>query len=371
MAMLRYEGWPVVQTAVAAGLAWALAVAVLGEERPFTAAVAAVIALGQNMGQRARRALEVIFGVAVGIACANFLVLAIGTGPVQLSLVVGVAMLAAILAGGGPLLVTQAAVSAMLVIALGEPAGGPSPSLFLQALVGGGVALVVNGLLFPPNPAVAARRAAHALLIEVTSVLFETAAALEAGDLDRAEGALLKARETGARVDTLGAAVSAGEEAIRLVPLRRRGRGTLRRYAAAAPQLDLAVRNIRVLARGTLAVVRTDGEAPPALVHGLRHMARAVEALAQRLDTGAPSTEVSDSVARGVECATSLLEDGADLQITVVVGAVRSTAVDLLRAAGVPREEAMAAVRRATHGAADAVPLESAGPAGSSDPDRS
>ncbi|MCA1848345.1 MAG: FUSC family protein, partial [Actinobacteria bacterium] len=64
---LKANGWSVVQTAVAASVAYLLAIFVLGHERPFFAAIAAVICLGVTLGQRMRRAVEMVFGVAFGL----------------------------------------------------------------------------------------------------------------------------------------------------------------------------------------------------------------------------------------------------------------------------------------------------------------
>src|SRR4028119_876838 len=52
---LRTGALPIVQTAVATSLAWFLASAVLGHERPFFAPIAAVISLGLVVGQGGRR----------------------------------------------------------------------------------------------------------------------------------------------------------------------------------------------------------------------------------------------------------------------------------------------------------------------------
>src|SRR5215213_11400695 len=66
-ARLRVAFWPVVQTAVAATFAWSVAAFVLGHDRPFVAAIAAVISIGAVAGQTLRRATEWIFGIAVGL----------------------------------------------------------------------------------------------------------------------------------------------------------------------------------------------------------------------------------------------------------------------------------------------------------------
>ena len=47
---LRAGMWPVVQTAVAATLAWSAAALILGHDRPFVAAIAAVISIGAVAG---------------------------------------------------------------------------------------------------------------------------------------------------------------------------------------------------------------------------------------------------------------------------------------------------------------------------------
>ena len=103
--------------------------------------MAAIITLGITVGQRGQRAAEVALGVALGIAVADLLVLQIGTGTAQLALVVLLATSAAIFLGSGQMLATQAAVSAALVATLQPPTDGFSFARFLDALVGGGVAL--------------------------------------------------------------------------------------------------------------------------------------------------------------------------------------------------------------------------------------
>src|SRR5215203_6207012 len=101
---LRLRSWPILQTAGAAVAAWYLAKLLLPEEQPVFASIAAVIALGATYGQRPERAVE------LGVGVADLLVRAIGSGPVQLGVMVLLAMSAAVVLGGGPVLVTEAAV---------------------------------------------------------------------------------------------------------------------------------------------------------------------------------------------------------------------------------------------------------------------
>ena len=77
---LRENLVPVVQTAGAAALAWLLANSVLGHQNPVFAPVAAIVSLGATRGQRARRAIELILGVALGISAGDLLTSFIGVG---------------------------------------------------------------------------------------------------------------------------------------------------------------------------------------------------------------------------------------------------------------------------------------------------
>jgi len=97
--------------------------------------------VGRSGRPRGAWAAELVFGVACGLAVADLLVLAIGTGPAQIGVVVALAMAAAMLLGGGTLLVTEAAVSVLLVVTLDPTTQGLSPDRFFDALVGSGVAL--------------------------------------------------------------------------------------------------------------------------------------------------------------------------------------------------------------------------------------
>ena len=177
MARLRAGGWPILQTAVAAGLAWYLATLVLGHEQPFFASIAAVISLGIVVGQEGRRAVELVFRVACGLTVADLLVLAIGAEPAQIGVLVDLAMTAALLLGGGVLLVREAAVSGRLAISLEPSTTGLSPDRFFDALVGSGVALTVR-TIFPINPRLMVERAARPIFDELIVMLEETTAAL-------------------------------------------------------------------------------------------------------------------------------------------------------------------------------------------------
>jgi hypothetical protein len=344
---LRAGTWPVVQTAVAATLAWSTAALVLGHERPFVAAIAAVISVGAVAGQTLRRAAEWIFGVAVGLAIADLIMLAIGTGPVQTGIIIALAMAAALLIRGGIMFVTEAGVSAVLVANLDPTTYGVSPDRFLEALVGGGAALVVSAT-FPSNPSVRVRQAMRPVLEDLATALRDAAAALIGGDLELAERALSEARRIDALVVRLREELDGGYQIARLSPPRRGHLGHLGYYATAADQLDLAVRNTRVLARAAVTMVREKGAAPGQLPEAILELALAVEALGGYLERPDHPLHDARHFALGAAGeATSVLKERNDLETSLLVAQIRSTAVDLLQASGMDSSEALHALRGA------------------------
>ncbi|HSL01051.1 MAG TPA: FUSC family protein [Rubrobacteraceae bacterium] len=346
---LRAGSWPVVQTAVAATLAWSAAVVVLGHDRPFVAAIAAVISVGAVAGQTLRRAAEWIFGVAVGLTVADLIMMAIGTGPIQTGVMVGLAMFAALLIRGGIMFWTEAGVSAILVAGLDPTTSGVSPDRFLEALVGGGVALAVSAAL-PSNPNTRARQAARPVLEDLATALRDSAAALIGGDLELAERGLSEARRIDGSLAQLREELDGGYQIARYSPSRRRHLGHLGYYAAAADQLDLAVRNTRVLARAAVTMVREKGSAPGQLPEAILGLALAVEALAGFLEQpDHPLDDVRRFALEAAGEATSVLAGGNDLETSVLVAQIRSTAVDLLQATGMDSSEALEALRAASN----------------------
>jgi uncharacterized membrane protein YccC len=348
---IRLSWRSVLQAGVASGVAWIIATEVLGHSRPFFAPVSAIITLGLTVSQRGRRAVEVAIGVALGIAVGDLLVLVIGVGAAQLSVVVMLATSIAIFLGSGQMLATQAAVSAALVATLQPPTDGVTFARFLDALVGGSVALVVNGLVLPLDPVRLIRRQAWPLLDELAATLDDAAEAMLRRDRKLAEAALMRARALDDLSDRFAEAVAVGRETTRVAPLRRRSRGPVENFAEAAGRVDLAVRNVRVLARGTIRALRLDENVPPAVADSVRELAAAVRAFADSFEEPDAVERVREHALQAAATATRVLEETGNLSVSVIVGQVRSTATDLLAGTGMTPDEAAEALHRAAHDA--------------------
>jgi uncharacterized membrane protein YgaE (UPF0421/DUF939 family) len=336
-----------VQAAVAASLAYWVAVHLWGHQAPFFAPVAAIIATGQSSHERGRRAVELVIAVSLGIAVADVFLSQVGTGGVQLAIVVFLGMGVGLFFGSSPLFVNQAAISAALVATILPPSGGITFARSVDALTGGVIALAVAAILLPGDPLRLLREAARPVLEELAGTLRAIAAALRSRDAGAAEAALERARG----VDDLGgqfaAAVREGRETARYSPARRRSLGSVEAFAVAAAQIDLAVRNVRVLARGAMRALSLDENVPPEVADALGDLAAAVRALCAALENGSDLEAVREPALRAAATATQVLEGTTNLSVSVIVGQIRATATDLLTGTGYTYEEAASAVREA------------------------
>lgn len=349
----------VLQTAVSAALAWYLAKLVLGHPAPLFAAIAAIIVSSTSLGQQRRLATELALGVAVGIFIADLLVRGIGTGGWQIAVLVALAMSTALLVGGGRDIVTEAGVSAILLATVPVPEGGVPPERFLDALMGGAVSLLVNAILFPIDPILTVARASQPVFLDLGASLDAVARGLERGDVEEARAGLERARALDDQIDSLHAAIAGGRDTARLAPSRWRAQSQLRLYDDAVHQLDRAVRNTRVLARAAVDYVRDGKRAPEALVVAVRELSEAVRELASQLEEPGRASAAGETAWRAARRATALLEgQSADLNTNLLVGQVRSTAVDLMRGAGIDPIAAQRAVdeNTAEHKARDSEP---------------
>jgi uncharacterized membrane protein YgaE (UPF0421/DUF939 family) len=352
----RIDGhlWPIAQTAVAAVAAWYLAMLLGAEHRPAFASIAAVISLGATFGERRERAVQLIFGVMLGIVVADLLVRAIGSGLPQIGLLVVLAMVAATLLGGGELLVTEAAVSAILVATL---AHSTAEVRLLEVLVGGGVALAVHTFVFPPDPVLGVSRAVSATFGELGSALRDAAAALTTGDVRRAEAAVRAAEDVEIRVGELRHAVVVGADTARWAPQRRAGRSEFERYARTVDHADHAARDARVLVRHVLHYVRSGRPPQSELSDAVRDLGLAVWELPAQFQEPWRSGDVLRVALQAAGRATSAASDHSDVALNEIAGQVRSIAIDIVKASEAGETDRGALVEAPTEELLAALPL--------------
>ncbi|BBG05398.1 MULTISPECIES: FUSC family protein [Pseudonocardia] len=350
---VRASWLPILQCAVAAGLALWVAGDLFGHVRPFFAPIAAVISLGVSLNSRLRRAAELVVGVSLGVLVGDLIIAEIGSGVWQLMLVVALAITLATFFDGGNLIVAQAGASAVLVTTLLPPGDSGGIDRCVDALIGGLAGILVAAVI-PVNPIRFVRRAARRVLDDLVTVLTDIASALREHDRASAARALRRARDTQDGIDELRAAVGGAGEVAAVSPLHRPRRRMLRRYRELADRADYAHRNARVLARRTLTAIEDDERVPPELVDAITELAGAVGALIRELgqdgDRERARPAFLDAVGHSPVLSDRQLTAGppdgtAAVSVPVLVAQIRSIAVDLLQATGMSRTEALRALR--------------------------
>lgn len=353
---LRENLWPVVQTAGAAALAWLLANNVLGHANPVFAPVAAIVSLSATRGQRGRRAIELILGVAVGITAGDLLTGVIGVGVWQLGVIVALAMAAAISLGAGVLLLSEAGVSATLVATVQSTTHGFPPARLLDVLIGGTVALVFSQLLFPVHPVKLVRTAAEAMVCELADTLREIAQVIREHDTDGAQATLERARRISLAWARFEQALDTGGEAARFAPVRRGQRGPLGVYRDIGHPLDLIAGDVGVLARAAVRALRFDDPIPPQLPAALANLAQATDALAARIGAVEEDPEISSPALQAVAAATELTPGAESTSVSLLVAYTQLTAADLLRALGTDRGPADERVSQTVNAVSEQAP---------------
>jgi uncharacterized membrane protein YgaE (UPF0421/DUF939 family) len=335
------------QSGLSAGVAWYIAADLLNHVKPIFALISAVIVLVGAAGGRLRRAFEMVLGVALGIAIADLLILVIGVGAVQIGAVVALAIIVTVFLGIGGVAIGQAASTAILVATLAPPSGGIYYTRFVDSFIGGAVGIVVMALLLPFNPLTRVRRAAAATLGALSDALVRVADAYEQSDSDRAEAALDELRANENEHQNLRESLTAAQETAAISPIRWRTRAALHQYVDGAVHIERATRNVRVLARRAAVSLRDREPAPPRLGEGLRRLADGVSNLRREMADRRLPTRARKLVLEAVALASEAYRVGVGFSGAVVVAQVRSAAVDLLIATGLPEEAADRAVRAA------------------------
>jgi hypothetical protein len=333
--------WPLAQGTAAAAIAWAIARYALDHEEPFFAPVAAVIALNATTGERGLNAVRLLQGVVVGIVVGELTLAGLNDQVGSLALATFVAMAIAVALGGARITVAQAAVGAILTVAIGDADAGVQR--LIDALVGAGVALTFSQLLFSPEPVRLLRRAESAALADMGRGLELTAEALAHGDDELAERALTTLRDSRDRLVDLGRTRRASTRVSRRSAKWRSQRVPVVQETENAGYLDLLGGSCLTLTRAALAA---EGDDRRELARPVRGLARALTGLAHDPGDRVMRQEAADRVL-GVARDAAAGGPPADPALAAVL-ALRAVAGDALMFAGVDPEQAVDAVQEGT-----------------------
>ncbi|MFK5635349.1 MULTISPECIES: FUSC family protein [unclassified Ornithinimicrobium] len=336
---LRARAWLIVQVAAGATAAWWVAHGLLDHPLPFFAPITAMICLGLTYGDRVRRIVELTIGVAIGILTGDLLVHAFGTGLWQIFAVAVVAMALAVLLGAGQLLMMQAGIQGVMLTVL-VAGDGEALSRWLDAVVGGGVALLIAMLAPVRSTTQRPRERAIAIVGHLAEVLTETTQALRNRDHGRASTALRTARELSRELESLRATTAEASAAARLAPLLSgEHRDDVREIQGILGPLDLAIRNVRVLARRAEAAVEDEEFVPDTYIDMVAGLAEAAATVQEQLERQGPLSATREDLVNLARRST-WSHPRAGLSAEVMRAQVRSTVVDLLVLSGMQLSEA-------------------------------
>ncbi|GAA2222723.1 FUSC family protein [Micromonospora olivasterospora] len=336
-----------VQAGLAAALAYLVSHYILNNAQPVFAPISAVGTLAASIGQRLRRTVELIVGVAVGVFLGDGLVYFLGTGSWQLGLVVTASILLTIFFGGSVAVVIQAAATAVLIVTLSPSTQNLEIPRFVDAAVGGGIALVVTAILLPLNPLRVINRAARPALDLLADQLDNAAQALREQDRGRAQRALERLRENKEELATFTEAIEGAKETTILSPARWHRRSELTHYAEAADPIDRAMRNSGTLIRRSVTLIEDEEPVPDSMPDAVNHLAESVRLLRHEFSVGAEPQRARERSLRAVSEAGRAYGQGVGFSGSVVIAQVRTTASDLMVASGIEQEEANRLVRQA------------------------
>lgn len=336
---LRSRAWLIVQAGTGAALAWWVAADLLDHRLPFFAPVTAIVCLGMTYASRLRRIVELTVGVAVGILTGDLFVHYFGSGVWQVLAVCVVAMSLAVLLGGGQLLMMQAGIQGAILTTLvaGE---GQALSRWLDAVVGGAVALVIALVAPVRSTTERPRQRATTIVGHLAEVLTETAQALRSRDAPRARAALARARQLSTELDELREATGEAYAAAQLAPLLSGvHKEDVAQIRALQGPLDLAIRNVRVLARRAELAVEEGEFVPDTYTDMVADLAQAAATIGEQLEQHNPLSGAREDLVVLARRST-WAHPRAGLSAEVMRAQVRSAVVDLLVLSGVPLADA-------------------------------
>jgi uncharacterized membrane protein YgaE (UPF0421/DUF939 family) len=258
---LADAGWSIVQTPVAAGLAWYIAHTLLGHHQPFFAPTAAAVSLSKIRVLRGQRALQLIAGVVLGIGIGSAVKAvaspaAGSTGAVAIGVAALIALVAALALGGGffeegVLFVNQSATSAILMIAV---AGTATASERLSdALIGAGVTLVITMVVFPAAPLPLIQDAVRQVFAALRDTLARLAELAGTGRTPGPDWALAAGQRIQHQLAGLQEARSTARQVANLAPRRWPERSRVRRAGEQAAPLQLLAATVLSLAHASTA----------------------------------------------------------------------------------------------------------------------
>jgi uncharacterized membrane protein YgaE (UPF0421/DUF939 family) len=326
------------KTALAASIAWELGALVPGgTAHPYFAPLAALLSMQITVAESIAGAAQRVAGIVAGVGVAMVVTRITGASAPGIGLLVLLSLVVGARLRLGPQAVSQVAISALLVMFVGNASSfSYAGSRIVESIVGALVGVAVNALLIPPSTLPQALKARQTLGEAVAAALHGLASALSDGlTLESAARSLSQARALSAPRAAAAAEMDRARTSLRYNMRRRAQLAAMARLEADNETLEHAVIQTRTLARalGDALAENTKGEGHAKAGEG--ETTPRWPALAS-LDTAVAA--LIDALATSVErFAGSPGGPSPDLGAALAEAARRRHAVDLAVRAGLPK----------------------------------
>lgn len=240
----------VTKVAIATSAAWLVALALLPNQLPVFATIAALLVVQPSVNQTLGKAIERSLGVIVGVLVAY----GIGLLFHGASWIVLLAIVVAIFLGWAlrltPGTANQVPISAMLVLSIGSTNPNYAFDRIIETIIGAIIGIIVNVAIVAPVLLAPAHQSVLRLANEIAATLDRLAAGLvNAQTPARLEELLVTARLLRPMQAKAQAAISQGEESLKLNPRRSRHRELLEADAELLTRLTPLVTRVLGMTR--------------------------------------------------------------------------------------------------------------------------
>lgn len=271
----------ILQIVVAATVSYSIAYFLLGHENPIFAVTVTIASLGFTRDARLRRVAQTAIGMVVGIVLSEIMLLLVGAGLWQMSIVLLVSLVSARFLSGTAAFALTVGSQAMLVYIMPAPDGG----VFIRsidAVIGGLVALLFTAFL-PRDPMGSASKDAGKLFSVFLNAVDALDSALRTADVKVADAALVRVRGSQPLVDNWRMSLDSAISVARISPFMRKHRVELSDQVRLMRGMDLATRNLRVVVRRVDFLIR-DGKPREYLADLFEQISAATAVLAKGLE---------------------------------------------------------------------------------------
>ena len=272
----------ILQIVLAATASYAFTVLVLGHANPIFSVTVAITALGFTRDARPRRILSTAIGMVTGIVLSELLLLLIGQGLWQMSIVLLIALTSARFITGSAAFALTVGIQAMLVYIMPAPEGGAFIRS-LDGLIGGLTALIFTAII-PRDPRGLANKDANKLFNIFLDSLDALKLAVRNVDVAIVDEALTRVRRSQPLVDNWRLSLDSAIAISRISPFLRKYQDELSGQVRLMRGMDLATRNLRVVVRRVDFLVR-DGVSRPYLADLFEQISTATQQLALGLES--------------------------------------------------------------------------------------